>query len=148
MKKFLWIIMCAPPFCALAVVVETARDRTIEAVSDAESENTAVPSSPTTKTSTLTKDLGAAIVAPHSPLRFSYEIKNSQVAPIDIERVSIATPCCLSIEAPPKHITSANNFIRKMPSACQRCHVYCTSGWSKYAATFAGSPRRASMNSS
>ncbi|MGL4465674.1 MAG: ankyrin repeat domain-containing protein, partial [Planctomycetia bacterium] len=46
------------------------------------------------------------------------------------------------------YITSANNFIRKMPSACQRCHVYCTSGWSKYAATFAGSPRRASMNSS
>ncbi|MGL5097360.1 MAG: hypothetical protein ACRDD1_17370, partial [Planctomycetia bacterium] len=40
-----------------------------------------------------------------------------------------------------RFITSENNFIRKMPSACQRCHVYCTSGWSKYEATFPGRPR-------
>ncbi|MGL4461885.1 MAG: ATP-binding response regulator, partial [Planctomycetia bacterium] len=63
-------------------------------------------------------------------------------------RRQVLFPTILNLNGVVRDITSANNFIRKMPSACQRCHVYCTSGWSKYAATFAGSPRRASMNSS
>ncbi|MGL4463835.1 MAG: hypothetical protein ACRC1K_16895 [Planctomycetia bacterium] len=93
-----------PPLCAIAVVVETARDRAIEAVSDAKNEDTAVSSSPTTETSTLTKDLGAVIVAPHSSLRFPFEMENSQTIPVEIERVSITMPCCVSLEAPPKLI--------------------------------------------